>query len=139
MKKIFPSVKNSSCFFAVCCLFFLFQQAIAQTTFTQVYGDANLNSLVDQNIEANKAANGIQGYRIQLFFGSERKAAHDARSKFLQLYPDEEVYLIYQQPYFKVRVGNFRTRLEAQPLFNKVLPEFERVFIIPDKINLPKL
>lgn len=139
MKKSIPSVKNSIRIITIYCLFFLFQQATAQTAFTQVYGDANLDSLIEQNIDANKAANGIQGYRIQLFFGSERKAAHDARSKFLQLYPDEEAYLIYQQPYFKVRVGNFRTRLEAQPLFSKVLPEFERVFIIPDKINLPKL
>lgn len=107
--------------------------------FVQVVSDEKLDTLIERNIESNKTINGIQGYRIQIFFGSERKAASDAKSKFMQLNPDYEVYLIYQQPYFKVRVGDFRTKLEAQALFKKVLPEFERVFIIPDKINLPKL
>jgi hypothetical protein len=121
------------------CFTFLFTYSHAQNTFVQVQGDVRLDSLVEKNIAANKEANGVQGYRIQIFFGSERKAAHDARAKFAQLNPDVETYLVYQQPYFKVRVGDFRTRLEAQPLLKKVLPEFERVFIIPDKINLPKL
>ncbi len=107
--------------------------------FVQIVSDQKLDTLIERNIESNKTINGIQGYRIQIFFGSERKAANDAKNKFMQLNPDYEVYLIYQQPYFKVRVGDFRTKLEAQALFKKVLPEFERVFIIPDKINLPKL
>ena len=107
--------------------------------FVQVISDEKLDTLIEKNIESNKTINGIQGYRIQIFFGSERKAAHDAKNKFALLNPEYEAYLIYQQPYFKVRVGDFRTKLEAQALFKKVLPEFERVFIIPDKINLPKL
>lgn len=111
----------------------------AQTKLVKVQTDASLDSLVERNIEANKSANGIQGYRVQIFFGSERKAAQDAKTKFLQMMPDEEVYLIYQQPYFKVRVGDYRTKLEAEAVYRKVLPDFEKVFIIPDKINLPKL
>ncbi len=39
----------------------------------QVLGDANLDSLVQLNIENNKTVEGIQGYRIQIFFGSDRK------------------------------------------------------------------
>lgn len=111
----------------------------AQNKLVKVQTDAALDSLVERNIEANKSANGIQGYRVQIFFGSERKGAQDAKTKFLQMMPDEEVYLIYQQPYFKVRVGDYRTKLEAEAVYRKVLPDFEKVFIIPDKINLPKL
>jgi hypothetical protein len=111
----------------------------AQNTFVKVQADPLLDSLIERNIETNKSANGIQGYRVQIFFGSERKAAQDAKTKFLQMMPDEEVYLIYQQPYFKVRVGDYRTKLEAEAVYRKVLPDFEKVFIIPDKINLPKL
>ncbi len=115
------------------------QQLYAQNSSVVVNRDAKLDSLIEQNIELNKAANGIQGYRVQIFFGSERKAAQDAKTKLLQLMPDEEVYLIYQQPYFKVRVGDYRTRLEAEAVYRKLLPEFNSIFIIPDKINLPKL
>jgi hypothetical protein len=111
----------------------------AQSQYTQVQSDSRLDSLVEQHIETNKAANGIQGFRVQVFFGSERKPAQDAKTKMLQLMPDEEVYLIYQQPYFKVRVGDYRTRLEAEAAYRKLMHEFDKVFVIPDKINLPKL
>lgn len=107
--------------------------------YVQVLGDANLDSLVLQNIEHNKIAEGIQGYRIQIFFGSDRKAANDARTKFLQLFPEVEAYLVYQQPNFKVRVGDFRNQLEAQPVYRSILNQFETVFIVPDKIALPRL
>lgn len=105
----------------------------------QVIGDAHLDSLVQRNIELNQAANGIQGYRVQIFFGSDRKAANEARTKFLQLYPETEAYLVYQQPNFKVRVGDYRNQLEAQAIYRSLLTQFETVFIVPDKINLPKL
>ncbi|AMS28052.1 hypothetical protein AEM51_03430 [Bacteroidetes bacterium UKL13-3] len=111
----------------------------AQNTFVRVQTDSRLDSLVEKNIETNKSANGIQGYRVQIFFGSERKQAQDAKTKLLQLMPDEEVYLIYQQPYFKVRVGDYRTKMEAEAVYRKLLHEFDKLFIVPDKINLPKL
>lgn len=112
---------------------------VAQNKFVQVQTNIRLDSLIEKNIETNKAANGIQGYRVQIFFGSERKQAQDAKTKLLQLMPDEEVYLIYQQPYFKVRVGDYRTKLEAEAVYRKLIHEFDKLFIVPDKINLPKL
>ena len=111
----------------------------AQNKFVQVQSDDKLDTLINRNIEINKEANSIQGFRIQIFFGSERKNAHDARNKVLQLFPDADVYLIYQQPYFKVRVGDYRTKLEAHHMFKELLPHFDKIFIVPDKINLPKL
>ena len=111
----------------------------ASAQYVQVLGNPELDTLVQRNIESNQITNGIQGYRVQIFFGSDRKAANDARTQFLQLYPNTEAYLLYQQPNFKVRVGDFRTQQEAQALFKALLRHFERVFLVPDKINLPKL
>ncbi len=104
-----------------------------------INSDPLLDSLVQQNIEANKQSEGIPGYRVQIYFGSERKGAQDARQKFMQAYPETEAYLLYQQPYFKVRVGDFRDRFEAQAMYKKLLHEFDKVFIVPDRINFPKL
>ncbi|MFN7313232.1 MAG: SPOR domain-containing protein [Bacteroidota bacterium] len=124
--------------FLFICFVVLGCQVSAQQS-VQIVGDENLDSLVQQNIVKNEDLNGIQGYRIQIFFGSDRKAANDARTKFLQLYPEVEAYLVYQAPYFKVRVGDFRTQLEAQAIYKNVLSQFDKVFIVPDKINLPRL
>ena len=111
----------------------------ASAQYVQVLGNPELDTLVQRNIESNQITNGIQGYRVQIFFGSDRKAANDARTQFLKLYPSTEACLLYQQPNFKVRVGDFRTQQEAQALFKELLRHFERVFLVPDKINLPKL
>lgn len=118
---------------------FLGLNAIYAQSSIQIHGINELDSLVLKNQEQNKIANGIQGYRVQLFFGSERKAAMDAKTKFLQMMPNESVYLIYQQPYFKVRVGDYRTKIEAEAVYRKLLPSFDKLFIIPDKIHLPPL
>lgn len=105
----------------------------------QVLSTPELDSLVALNQQTNLQNPTISGYRVQIFFGSDRKAANDARTKFLQLYPELDAYLVYQQPNFKVRVGDFRTQQEAQAIFRNLLTHFDKVFIVPDKINLPKL
>ncbi len=98
-----------------------------------------LDSLIDKNIEINKQKKTIEGFRIQLFSGNERNNANNIKTKFLRLYREQKAYITYQQPYFKIRVGDFRTKLEAKIFYNKIKVEFEECIIISDKINLPKL
>src|SRR5574343_199338 len=105
----------------------------------QVISTPELDSLVERNQQSNLQNPTISGYRVQIFFGSDRKAANDARTKFLQLYPELDAYLVYQQPNFKVRVGDFRTQQAPQAFCRHLLTHFDQVFIVPDKINLPKL
>ena len=81
----------------------------------------------------------MDGFRIQLFSGTERIHANQLKAKFLAAYPHVPAYLIYQQPYFKLRVGDFRNRMEAQYLFYHLNPEFNQAIIVADKINFPQL
>ncbi len=113
--------------------------SFAQKAKLTVNNDAYLDTAIQKNIDKNKIANIIDGYRIQLFSGSERNNANALKTKFLKLYPETPAYLIYQQPYFKLRVGDYRTKIEAQNIFYKLQDDFGQVIIIPDKINLPKL
>jgi len=103
-----------------------------------IKSDPILDSIIDANISLNKTSPGMAGYRVQIFFGSERKSAQEARTKFLQMFPETEAYLIYQQPYFKVRIGDYRTKFEAHATYKKLINQFDKVFIVPDRINLPK-
>jgi hypothetical protein len=80
----------------------------------------------------------MNGYRVQIFFGSSRQAAYSAQDKFKQEYPDVPTYVSYIEPNFKVQAGDFRTHLEAEKLLKDVAPMFTSLFIIPGKINLPK-
>jgi hypothetical protein len=98
-----------------------------------------LDSIIDKKNRENTINQTINGYRIQLFSGNERTNANNIKTKFLKLYPDQTAYLAYHQPYFKIRIGDFRTKLEAKLFYNKIKGEFNECIIIADKINLPKL
>ncbi len=125
--------------FLLSILIFLTFNSYAQKPKLTVNNDAYLDTAIHKNIDKNKIANIIEGYRIQLFSGSERNNANALKTKFLKLYPETPAYLIYQQPYFKLRVGDYRTKIEAQNIFYKLQDDFGQVIIIPDKINLPKI
>lgn len=121
-------------------LFVLLFISLSQVIFAQkssviIQRDANLDSLIIKNVEHNKTQNSMDGFRIQLFSGVERNNANALKTKFLKQFPNYPIYLIYQQPYFKLRAGDFRNKLEAQWLFNKLQQEYGEVLIVPDKIN----
>jgi SPOR domain len=121
------------CFFLFTC-----SELFAQdSSGVKVLMDAKTEQLLQKKLELDKTKPSIQGYRVQLYYGGNRAEALELKSKFASLYPEIETYLIYQQPYFRLRAGNYRTRIEAYKLFRKVEKEFPSVFIVNDEIAFP--
>lgn len=80
----------------------------------------------------------INGYRIQIAAYSgvnSRSQAESARNSFNNLFPYTQSYLIYNEPYFKVRVGNYYTRLQAFKDLETIRETYPSAYIVPDKIN----
>ena len=80
----------------------------------------------------------ISGYRIQIaaYSGVNSKSqAEIAKNSFNNLFPYTKSYLIYSEPYFKVRVGNYYTRLEAYKDLETIRLTYPSAYIVPDKIN----
>ena len=108
----------------------------------QIFQDPRLEILLQRHIEYNKKKGGMNGYRIQIFFGSGRTARDDAnetKAKFLSYFPDTRAHILYQSPFYKVRVGDFRTKNEALKFYRRVQRRFPNAYIIPDTINFPEL
>ena len=105
----------------------------------RVSADSTFYHLLDSTRSANKQARKIRGYRIQIYFGGERRQASRVKARFLKQYPEREAYTLYQRPSFKVRVGNFRNKLEAQKLYHQLDQRFQTVFIVPTRIEYPEL
>ena len=95
--------------------------------------------MVKRQKNANLAKQTMPGYRIQIYFGSARQKASDIKSAFADKHNDVSAYLTYQQPNFKVRVGDFRTRLEAQRFLKSMEGEYSTMFIVPDEVKLPPI
>lgn len=120
-------------------LFFLLSYQAYSQNKVVVMADPLLDSLVLKYQEINKASPGMDGYRIQIFTGSDRNNATALRTKFVSDFPNEQIYLIYQQPYFKLKVGDYRNLIEAQSMYQQLQKHYGQILIVPDKINLPKL
>jgi hypothetical protein len=99
--------------------------------------DSLVNLLVERQKSINAKKLSMPGYRIQLYFGPERGKANHYKSDFLQEYPDVGAYVIYQQPNFKLRIGDFKTKLEAKKFLAEVQTRFAVAFIVNDEVKLP--
>jgi len=130
-----------------CCFFILGMHAAnAQTRGrVEVVKDPRIDTLAARRLEAARGISGgassagvyttMQGYRVQFFFGQSRAAAYAAQSKLQARYPELRTYITYSEPNFKVRAGDFRTRLEAAKLVQEIRPIFPTLFILSEKIN----
>lgn len=101
--------------------------------------DQEITTLINKHIICSENSKTIPGFRVQIHFGSVREKSSEIRTKFLKLFPEMNAYEIYQQPNFKIRVGDFRTRLEAQGFQKQLSSEFPSSFVVVDQIQLPKL
>lgn len=77
------------------------------------------------------------GFRVQIFYGSDRRQVFNEQARFSSLYPAVNTYVTYKEPNYYLRVGDFRTRLEAQRLMNELRGAFPTMFIFREKINTP--
>jgi len=108
-----------------------------------IHQDESLDEMLERYKKLNQENNNMPGYRIQIFFGSGRNAregAYESKALFISDFPLVPAYVLYEAPYFKVRVGDFRTKREATILFNKLSSRFPDAYITPlSSINLPPL
>ncbi|HMM11025.1 MAG TPA: SPOR domain-containing protein [Bacteroidales bacterium] len=84
----------------------------------------------------------IEGFRIQIFIESGNMAverAQAAMARYQESFPEDKAYLSFGQPYYRVRVGDFRTRLEAEGKLQQVTRIFSQAFVIKDIIEPPPL
>ncbi|MFP4620219.1 MAG: SPOR domain-containing protein [Bacteroidales bacterium] len=104
--------------------------------------DSAIHNLILQHISKNKKNPEIEGYRIRIYadLGTQaRKDSEEVRAEFYEKFPDIPVYRDYDNSWWKVYVGDFRTKIEAIKSLKKVREEFPSAFVVPDEINFPEL
>ncbi len=123
----------------------LFAQDSTNTTFSKngdvvIYGDEHVNDLLKKHVAINKkkCPHLVKGYRVQIYSsagnGSREKATQD-QIRFLSNYSSVNAYSIWEQPNWKVRVGDCRTRFEAEKLKKEIQANFPNCFVVVDYID----
>ena len=111
-------------------------EANGQTGRVRVTGDVAVAQMVEKHIELNSKTKTIPGYRVQIasFSGTSSKSnAFNLRDRFMIDHPTVQAYIIYDEPNFKVKVGDFRSRLEAYAFLQEI-KETYKGYIIKDNI-----
>ena len=117
------------------------QQYEAAGSKTEIIQDARVDLLVKKHIQINQVLNTMDGFRVQLFSDSginSKNKAQSVQDEFQSRFPGMGVYLTFKSPNYKVRIGDFRTRLDAQRFLIELTADYPNAFIIADQINLPK-
>jgi SPOR domain len=91
------------------------------------------NAALVRNVRSGK------GFRLMLLSTNDRNLAMQLRSTLLQQYPEHKVYMVYQNPFIKLKMGNFADKADAenlrkQLLRQKVVPG--NIYVLPENIEI---
>ncbi len=125
----------------ICFSPFIYSQTEVKTdnTIKVSYLKIDKESGIEKVIDNYKSTFKQEGYRVQIFSGNKKQPAKEMKAKYISLHHKNKAHEIYQQPYFKVRVGDFRTKLEALAFQKELAIHFPNCFIVKDEIEIEEL
>lgn len=103
------------------------------------------SKVVEESMRNHVVANKVRalnGYRIRIFFDNSQNARQNsggAYGTFLKIFKGIPAYRSYVNPYFKVSVGDFRTKAEAMEKLIHIKKVFPAAFIVKEKIKFPEV
>jgi len=115
---------------------FIFTLLNANNVYTQV--NIVKDNRIDEKI-SGKSQKQILGYRVQICFDSDKILVDQMRAKFISQYPKIDTYITFDAPNFNLKVGDFRTQIEAEKLKEKIIADYSITIIHKELINLPRV
>ncbi|MDX9845450.1 MAG: SPOR domain-containing protein [Tenuifilaceae bacterium] len=104
--------------------------------------DTKVEQLLNAYYLQNASKPGMQGFRIRIFFDpgqTSRTRSLEVMNEFMEGFPGMSIYRTFDSPYYKVSVGDFRTRDEAIRMLSKLNRKYPKAFIVPEWINFPRI
>lgn len=96
---------------------------------------ARIDAMVAQKKEYNKSLTEYEGYRIQIFYGRE-KECYEMQKEFSQRFPDIPTLVLFSTPQWKLQVGSYRTRLDADRAVVAIKKEYPAAIVLATKIEI---
>ncbi len=104
--------------------------------------DPRIDMLVNKQIEINEittrnSRRSAAGYRILIISSNDRNKVIDAKTKMYREFPELKAYMMYQAPFFRLKVGNFRERIDAEEYLSSIQRIYPTgVYIVTDTIEV---
>lgn len=95
--------------------------------------DPRIDSLMNSQIKLNNSKRGVEGYRVQIHHNrsQSREESQKVRAQFSSDFPNLKTYLEFKSPYYKIQVGDFVNKLEAQKIQKEISKIYRGTYIVP--------
>ncbi|MFY7911728.1 MAG: SPOR domain-containing protein [Emticicia sp.] len=101
-----------------------------------------VNSQVDIALDSiavrNKNVRYSSGYRIQVYVGNDRREVDEAKVFIYQNFPELNTYLTFSQPTYKLKAGDFTSRLDAERYYSFIKQRYSMAMMVPERIDIKK-
>lgn len=101
-----------------------------------IIAEPEVDALINKYVYVNQNNKEAQGYRIQIMQAMKSDPVLSAKAQVLKYYPHLKVYYTYDQPDFKLRVGDFTDRFEAHKAYVELSKRFDGAFIVRDMVKV---
>lgn len=103
-----------------------------------LYVNKRLETVLDTLAKHNKSIRYINGFRIQMYVGNVRQEADAAKSYVYQAFPELNPYVSYNQPTYRVKVGDFMYRSDAEQFLELIREQYSSAVILPDRVDIKR-
>ncbi len=118
--------------FGIICFSLISSYCFAQQGNVTINQDKKITTLLNLKKELNKDDNSSDSYKINIYSGN-RAGAEDAQTKYRTSYNKWRTKLVFDTPNYKILVGSYRTRLEADRALKAIKIKFPNAFIFKPK------
>ncbi len=105
----------------------------------QINESAEISRVMEAYTNKSQARDYIDGWRIQIINTDDRRQMESARSLFGARYPYLKMTWEHVQPYYKVKVGAYKTKLELESFLRELKTDFPRAIPVRDRIYKSEL
>lgn len=96
----------------------------------------DMDAYVADRSARNADKNVYQGYTLQVYTGGSRDEANEAKRQVYDALPDARPAINYNSSIYRVQVGEYTNRLEAQEDYTQLKKEFPYVLLVPQKFRV---
>jgi len=124
-------------------LFFLFtlllltgySQNTKENSGVVIIKDKKIDDLIKNKSNIRRVS--TAGYRVQIYFSTDKDKVQELRMKFIKQYPKMETYITFDAPNYILRVGDFTEKNDAERFKKEIFREYPENFILKTAINVP--
>ena len=101
-----------------------------------IKGDCDVNFILNAHYDKNKNCDIADGYRVQIMNSSNREDVYAKKAEVYSQFSDFKGYIVYDQPYYKLRIGDFQSKLEAMKYLDQIITVFPTAFLVRDEVKI---